>query len=139
MQFDLNCGTYIVFSENDGEAESEKTDSKKVSASEHKAFSRLHDFPFLDQVVNLSGDHMHDPVSDPVEYCAHLQREIKKTKQRVALDKIKSEMTKEQRELEREVQRHQLEEIFRMMEEQKEKFGMSSVDDVRQQMRLYLQ
>lgn len=140
MQLDLNIGSYIVIlSENDSAAEREKVDSKQIPDPEQKSNSSMHNFPYLDQIVNLSGDHKHDPISDPMEYCAHLQREIKKTKQRVALEKINSEMTKEQRDLEREVQRRQLEDIFRMMEEQKEKFGMSSVDDVRHQMRLYIQ
>ena len=64
---------------------------------------------------------------------------MKKTKQRVALKKIEAEMTKEQRELEREIQRKQLEDIFKLMEEQKEEFGISSVDDVQEQMKLYVQ
>lgn len=76
---------------------------------------------------------------DPVEFCGHIQHEIKKTKQRVAMEKIGSGLTQEQRELEREIQRQQLDEIFHMMEEQKDKFGMSSVDDVHQQMSLYIQ
>lgn len=76
---------------------------------------------------------------DPVEFCGHLQREIKKTQQRVALQQIEAVMTREQREQERAIQRQQMEAIFRLMEEQKEKFGITSLDDVHQQMNMYIQ
>lgn len=80
-----------------------------------------------------------DGKQDPVEYCNHIQREVKKARQRVALQKIESEMSSEQRHREREIQRQQLENIFKLMEDQKERFGVGSVDDVQEQMKLYIQ
>lgn len=48
-------------------------------------------------------------------------------------------MTAEERNEEREIQRRQLEEIFRVMEEQKEKFGVNDVADVQEQLKMYIQ
>jgi hypothetical protein len=76
---------------------------------------------------------------DPVEYCTHIQSQIKQTQHRLAQEKIMSKLSREQQEEERAIQRRQLEEIFRLMEEHKEKFGVSDVDDVKEQMKLYVQ
>jgi len=76
---------------------------------------------------------------DPVEFCGHIQREIKRTKQRIALDQIESKMTYDQLVDERAAQRQQLEDIYQLMETQKEKFGLKSVDDIEEQMKLYIQ
>ena len=80
-----------------------------------------------------------DAKSDPVEYCTHIQSQIKQTQHRLTQDKIMSKLTRQQLEEEREIQRRQLEDIFRLMEENKEKFGVNDVDDVRDQMKLYVQ
>ena len=48
-------------------------------------------------------------------------------------------MTPEERSQEREIQRRQLEEIFRVMEEQKDKFGVNDFTDVQEQMKMYIQ
>jgi len=48
-------------------------------------------------------------------------------------------MTPEERGQEREIQRRQLEEIFRVMEEQKDKFGVKDVADVQEQLKMYIQ
>jgi len=50
-----------------------------------------------------------------------------------------AKLTRQQLEEEREIQRRQLEDIFRLMEENKEKFGVNDVNDVQDQMKLYVQ
>lgn len=74
---------------------------------------------------------------DPVDYCEHIQGEIKRVKHKVASQTIASQLTDEQLNQERELQRQQLAEIFTLMQEQQDKFGMSSMDDMQDQMKLY--
>lgn len=78
-----------------------------------------------------------EPVIDPVTYCEHIQGEIKKVKQKVATRKICEGLTKEQLAEERERQREQLSQIFKLMQEQKERFGINSMEEMQDQMRLY--
>jgi len=77
--------------------------------------------------------------SDPVKFCSHIPGHIKQTKHRIAQQKIEATMTPEERSQEREIQRRQLEEIFRVMEEQKDKFGVNDFTDVQEQMKMYIQ
>ncbi|XP_033738888.1 uncharacterized protein LOC117326306 [Pecten maximus] len=74
---------------------------------------------------------------DPVEYCEHIQSEVKKAKQRVTNKKIVEELTPEQVHEEREIQQQQLQNIYKLMQAQNEKFGVNSLDEVQQQMKLY--
>ncbi|KAK7492841.1 hypothetical protein BaRGS_00015979 [Batillaria attramentaria] len=74
---------------------------------------------------------------DPVMYCEHIQGEIKRVKQEVATRKIRETLTQEQIEEERLRQQEQLSEIFRLMQEQNERFGISSIDEMKEQMKLY--
>ncbi|XP_060071344.1 uncharacterized protein LOC132551247 [Ylistrum balloti] len=74
---------------------------------------------------------------DPVEYCEHIQSEVKKAKQRVTTKKIVEELTPEQVKEELEIQQQQLQNIFQLMQTQNEKFGVNSLDEVQQQMKLY--
>ncbi|KAK7113654.1 hypothetical protein V1264_012903 [Littorina saxatilis] len=74
---------------------------------------------------------------DPVYYCEHIQGEIKKVKQDVTTRKICENLSEEEIESEKQRQRDQLEEIFRLMQEQQERFGISSFDEMQDQMRLY--
>jgi len=50
-----------------------------------------------------------------------------------------AKLTRQQLEEEREIQRRQLEDIFRLMEDNKETFGVNDVNDVQDQMKLYVQ
>jgi len=77
--------------------------------------------------------------SDPVKFCSHIPGHIKQTKHRIAQQKIEATMTPEERGQEQEIQRRQLEEIFRVMEEQKDKFGVKDVADVQEQLKMYIQ
>lgn len=47
-------------------------------------------------------------------------------------------MTDEDLEKEREIQRKQMEDIFKLMEQHTDKFGVSSREDIQQQMKLYV-
>ena len=76
---------------------------------------------------------------DPAEYCGHIQSEVKKAKMRVATKHLSQNMSKAQMEEEREVQSKQLQEIFKLMQTQNDQFGVDSVDDVSEQMKLYVQ
>ncbi|KAL3876047.1 hypothetical protein ACJMK2_033932 [Sinanodonta woodiana] len=74
---------------------------------------------------------------DPVEYCEHIQSEVKKAQLRVTNKKLEQNLTVEQLKDEREIQRKQLEEIFKLIKDQNDKFGISSIDDIQEQMKLY--
>jgi len=56
---------------------------------------------------------------------------------RAKTQKIESGMTDEEREQERKTRNEQLAKIFAMMEQQSEKFGIQSEDDLKEQMKLY--
>ena len=84
----------------------------------------------------LDGDQVR---SDSVKFCSHIPGHIKQTKHRITQQKIEATMTPEERNKEREIQRRQLEEIFRVMEEQKDKFGVNDFADVQEQMKMYIQ
>jgi len=74
---------------------------------------------------------------DPVSYCEHIQGEVKRVKQKLATKRIQETLTQEQIDEEKKVQQQQLEAIFKLMQEQSEKFGLTSMDDVQDQMSLY--
>lgn len=74
---------------------------------------------------------------DPLYYCEHIQSEIKKVKQGVTTRKICQDMSEDQMAEERQRQRDQLAEIFRLMQEQQDKFGINSMEEMQDQMRLY--
>ncbi|XP_048759811.1 uncharacterized protein LOC125669391 [Ostrea edulis] len=77
------------------------------------------------------------PEGDPLTYCEHIQSEVKKAKQRATAKKFNKDLTEDQIEEEREVQRKQLQSIFELMQTDGEKFGINSLDDVQSQMKLY--
>uniref|UniRef100_A0AC34Q5Y3 Uncharacterized protein n=1 Tax=Panagrolaimus sp. JU765 TaxID=591449 RepID=A0AC34Q5Y3_9BILA len=56
---------------------------------------------------------------------------------RAKTQKIENEMTAEEREQERIIRNEQLAKIFAMMEQQTEKFGIQSEDDLKEQLKLY--
>ena len=72
-----------------------------------------------------------------MEYCEHIQGEIKRMQQNVATKSIEEKLSEQQLQDERELQRQQLADIFKVMESQQEKFGFESVDDIKDQMKLY--
>jgi len=74
-----------------------------------------------------------------VKFCSHIPGHIKQTKHRIAQQKIEATMTQEERNQEREIQHRQMEEIFRVMEDQKDKFGVNDMADIQDQMKMYIQ
>ena len=75
---------------------------------------------------------------DALKFCGHIPAEIKKARVNATKKKIEQEMTDEQKETEQELQRKQLQAIFELMEENKDKFGVDSMEDIDDQMRLYM-
>ncbi|GFR91889.1 matrix-remodeling-associated protein 7-like [Elysia marginata] len=74
---------------------------------------------------------------DPVDYCEHIQGEIKRVQQKVATKSIAETLTEDQLREEKEIQRQQLADIFRLMQEQQDRFGIGTMDDMQEQMKLY--
>lgn len=75
---------------------------------------------------------------DPLQYCEHIQSEVKKARHRVATKEIRQNLTAEDMVNEKDIQRKQIEDIFKLMEQNSDKFGTSSEADVQQQMKLYV-
>jgi len=86
---------------------------------------------------DANDDEPKEEMRDPIEFCNHIPSEIRKTTQKVAMKKIEEEMSEDQKQNEREIQRQQLEAIFKLMAEQEEKFGINNMDDMQEQMKLY--
>ena len=57
--------------------------------------------------------------------------------QKVANKSIAETLTEDQLKEEREIQRQQLADIFRLMQEQQDRFGIGTMDDMQEQMKLY--
>ncbi|XP_076032041.1 uncharacterized protein LOC143019937 [Oratosquilla oratoria] len=78
---------------------------------------------------------------DTVEYLLdianHIPGEVKRAQLRAIEKTVESEMTPEQKENEMEMQRKQLEAIANLMQEQQDKFGDTSIEDIKNQMSLY--
>ncbi|KAG7157706.1 matrix-remodeling-associated protein 7-like isoform X2 [Homarus americanus] len=66
-----------------------------------------------------------------------LTGEVKKVERRALERTVESQMTDEQRQAEREAQTEQLAAIFKMMQDQEDKFGQTTIDDIKDQMKLY--
>lgn len=77
------------------------------------------------------------PMIDPVEYCEHIQSEVKKAKQRLTEKKFNQVLSPEQIQEEKAVQRKQLEAIFQLMQDQDKQFGVGCIEDIQTQMKLY--
>ncbi|CAG5126505.1 unnamed protein product [Candidula unifasciata] len=87
--------------------------------------------------AEITGQMSSPRYQDPLEYCEHIQGEFKRVQQSVATKTIEKSLTEQQLMEEKEIQRKQLAEIFRLMQEQEERFGIGSMDDMKEQMKLY--
>ncbi|XP_069982966.1 matrix-remodeling-associated protein 7 [Penaeus vannamei] len=67
----------------------------------------------------------------------HAPGDVKKAQRRALERNIETHMSDEQRQAEREAQSQQLAAIFKMMKEQEEKFGETTIDEIKDQMKLY--
>jgi len=56
---------------------------------------------------------------------------------RLGIKEVESQMSEEELDQEREMQRKQLEEIFKLLETDKDKYGVTTMDDLQAQMKLY--
>ncbi|CAH3153027.1 unnamed protein product, partial [Porites evermanni] len=56
---------------------------------------------------------------------------------RLGIKEIESQMTTEELAEEKETQKKQLEEIFKLLETDKDKYGVTTMDDLQAQMKLY--
>lgn len=56
---------------------------------------------------------------------------------RLGINDIENQMTEEELDQEKEMQRKQLEEIFKLLENDKDKYGVTTMDDLQAQMKLY--
>lgn len=63
--------------------------------------------------------------------------QFKKAKEKVMVRKLEAKLTEEQKVQERTAQRQQLAEIFKLVEQQREKYGIKTLDDIEEQMKLY--
>lgn len=72
-----------------------------------------------------------------IKYAQHLPGELKKAHQRSLEKTIETDMSEDQRRAEREAQSQQLAAIFKLMQEQEEKFGETTMDEIKDQMKLY--
>ena len=74
---------------------------------------------------------------DPLEFCEHIPGEVKRVKARLAQQKIEEEMNASERAAERAAEAKQMSAIFKLLQDQEEKYGISSMDDMHEQMKLY--
>ena len=75
---------------------------------------------------------------DPVSYASHIPSEIKKVQQKALTKEIEEKMTQEEKEKERKIQREQLEAIFKLMQQQDDKFGIEDFGQMSDQMKYYM-
>lgn len=66
---------------------------------------------------------------------SNIQTYFKST--RLGIKEVENQMTEEELDQEREMQRKQLEEIFKLLETDKDKYGVTTMDDLQAQMKLY--
>ncbi|OQV25897.1 hypothetical protein BV898_00040 [Hypsibius exemplaris] len=74
---------------------------------------------------------------DPFEMAAHIPGELKKIQNKITTREMEKRLTEEQRKEEAQARREQLEQIFKLMQNQKDKFGAQNTDDIEEQMRMY--
>ncbi|KAL4240072.1 hypothetical protein ACF0H5_000866 [Mactra antiquata] len=118
-----NAGKPVRDTDKQGNAQNEANNSDQESAEESN---------------DEETKEKQEPEIDPVQYCEHIQSQVKKARQRVAAKEIQQNLTAEELENEREIQRKQIEDIFKLMEQNSDKFGETSEEDMVQQMRLYV-
>lgn len=87
------------------------------------------------QELSESDEERREP-PDPVQYYHHIPSEVKKARQRAAIKNIKSQLTQEELEEEKAIQKKQLQEMFDLMKSQGDKFGLTD-SEMEKQMQLY--
>nr|XP_045594719.1 matrix-remodeling-associated protein 7-like isoform X1 [Procambarus clarkii] len=72
-----------------------------------------------------------------LEISGPLPGEARKVPRQVLERTVEKQMTEEQRQAERDAQSEQLAAIFKMMQDQEDKFGQTTIDEIKDQMKLY--
>lgn len=67
----------------------------------------------------------------------NLQSRMKKVKHRMMNEQLEKDMSSEDRKREAEVKQQQLEAIFKLMEKNPDQFGISSMSEMEEQVKLY--
>jgi hypothetical protein len=91
-------------------------------------------------LVNATIDHdNHDEDHDVLETLSRIQLhgKLATAQLRARAQKLEQSMTDEEREQERETRNEQIAKIFAMMQDQSDKFGIKSTDDLSEQLKLY--
>jgi hypothetical protein len=91
-------------------------------------------------LVNATIDHdNHDEDHDVLETLSRIQLhgKLATAQLRARTQKLEQSMTDEEREQERETRNEQIAKIFAMMQDQSDKFGIKSTDDLSEQLKLY--
>lgn len=96
------------------------------------------------QEMNLEGDseqELEEENEKSIEKLLEMNQcfpgEMRKVPRRVLEKTVEKQMSEEQRQAEREVQSQQLAAIFKMMQDQEDKFGQTTIDEIKDQMKLY--
>uniref|UniRef100_A0AC35F3U9 Uncharacterized protein n=1 Tax=Panagrolaimus sp. PS1159 TaxID=55785 RepID=A0AC35F3U9_9BILA len=91
-------------------------------------------------LMNATIDHdNHDEDHDVLETLSRIQLhgKLATAQLRARTQKLEQSMTDEEREQERETRNEQIAKIFAMMQDQSDKFGIKSTDDLSEQLKLY--
>lgn len=67
----------------------------------------------------------------------NLQSRMKKARHRTMNEEVEKDMTADDKQREAEVRRQQLEAIFKLMEQSPSQFGISSMNEMEEQVKLY--
>jgi hypothetical protein len=67
----------------------------------------------------------------------NIQSRMKKARQRTMTEEVEKDMSPDDKQREAQVKRQQLEAIFKLMEQSPEEFGITSMDDMEEQVKLY--
>lgn len=71
-------------------------------------------------------------------YAQHIPAQVKLAQQRCISKEIQSKMSQEELKREYEVRKQQLEQIYQLMQEQGDDFGIESMEDMSKQMQYYM-
>ncbi|CAH1793417.1 unnamed protein product [Owenia fusiformis] len=93
--------------------------------------------------IGASGEEGDTPVTapagaDPFEFVEHIQSEVKKVNHKAQEKAIEKELPDFDPAKEREVAKSQMEAIFTLMKEQEDQFGLKSMDEMQDQLKLYM-
>ncbi|GAU91595.1 hypothetical protein RvY_03821-2 [Ramazzottius varieornatus] len=95
------------------------------------------DADYMDDMPALTGTSKKAKGRDPLEFAMHIPGELKKIENKITTREMEKGLSEKQRLQEVETRRQQLEQIFKLMEREKDKFGDQNNEDLEEQMRMY--